>query len=294
MSHMNKKHLKPIAALILLVAILGAFAYYVSAHPAIINAISHINPWLFAELLVCYAIFILWLMGVYNAILRLCAQPLPVKENLLLTIYSTLANFFLPLQSGPGVRAGYLKKRHQIPISRYIYASLVYFSFYAIISAGLLFVASTYYWLAIPAIISAGLISLLIINIFKRRLQKKEHDLALDISPRKLCRLALMSLGQLSTQTLIYGLEIKSLTAGGSIRQIISYSGAANFSIFVSITPGAIGFREAFLQFSQKLHNFSTNIILGANLIDRGVFIIFLGLLFVFTVAVHARDRLKL
>src|SRR5260370_1270622 len=40
----------------------------------------------------------------YAAMMRLCGKTLDVKENLLLTAYSSLANFFGPLQTGPGVR----------------------------------------------------------------------------------------------------------------------------------------------------------------------------------------------
>ena len=290
----NKQKIRAIVGILLLIAILAFFGFYLNDHPAIINTLRRTNPWLITVLILCYGIMMLWWMEIYNTTLSLCGDRLGNKENMLLSIYSTLANFFLPLQSGPGVRAGYLKKRHKVPITSYIFASLIYYAFYAIISAAFLFVASSYWWLALPASIMAAIISYIVIYLAKKRFTKKGRQLTFNLTKTKMLRLFLLTLGQLAMQALIYGIELNSLQIPSTIRRVISYTGAANFSLFVSLTPGAIGFREAFLEFSRQLHHFSTNAILAANIIDRGVFIIFLGILFLIMLATHARDKLKL
>ena len=291
---MKNRRIKSVLAVLFLALIIGLFAFYIKDHPAIINTLRHLNPITLLILLACYFLMLLIWMGVYNATLRLCGDPLEKKENLLLTIYSTLANFFLPLQSGPGVRAGYLKKRHKIPVSAYIMASLIYYGMYAVISAGFLFVASSYWWLAVPSIIGAGLFSLLVIYFAKNRFLKKTPDLKLFLNREFLLRLFALTLAQLALQGLIYGIELHGLDLHETIRRVISYTGAANFSLFVSLTPGAIGFREAFLEFSQRLHHFSTTAILAANLVDRGVYLVFLSCLFILMLITHARNRLKI
>ena len=116
----------------------------------------------------------------------------------------------------------------------------------------------------------------------------------LNLDRIKLLRLFAVTCGQLMTQALIYGIEIHSLNVSSSLARVISYTGAANFSLFVSLTPGAIGFREAFLEFSRQLHHFSTATILAANVVDRGVFLVFLGILFLVMLLTHARQRLHL
>ena len=277
--------------LVLLLIVIGTGAYYIHSHPEVTRELGRINPLLLILLLLSYGILLMWWMGVYNATLALCGKPLKQKENMLLSIYSTLANFFLPLQSGPGVRAAYLKSRHKVPISSYILASLVYFGIYAIISSGFLFVASHYWWLDIPAIAAAAVISYLVIYIAKNRFEKKSGKIILDLSKRKILVLALFTFGQLLTQALIYGIELHAVTAQTHPIRDISYTGAANFSLFVSLTPGAIGFREAFLELSRSLHHFTTSQILAANVIDRGVFLVFLGILFLIMLATHAKDR---
>jgi uncharacterized membrane protein YbhN (UPF0104 family) len=59
------------------------------------------------------------------------------------------------------------------------------------------------------------------------------------------------------------------------------------------LTPGAIGFREAFLIFSQNLHHIPNDIIVAANILDRAVYIVFLCLLFLVVLALHANKTLQ-
>ena len=79
-----------------------------------------------------------------------------------------------------------------------------------------------------------------------------------------------------------------------SLGQLVSYTGAANFALFVSITPDGIGIREAFLLFAQGIHHVSTQAIVTASLIDRATYVVFLGLLFIIALGIHARDRFRL
>ncbi len=270
------------------------FIYYAHGHPQLIQELSHLNPWLIVVLLLAYGALSLWLLGIYNATLRLCGEPLPPNENLLLGIYSMLANFFLPLQSGPGVRAAYLKRRHKIGVSAYLLANMVYYGIYAVISAALIFSASSYWWLGIPAAIAAGIVSLVVIKLSTKKIFKNTSIANLNLSRDNLLRLTFMTLGQIATICLIFGIELHSLgLSHDSVRQVLSYTGTANFALFVSLTPGAIGFREAFLEFGRSLNHFTTANILAASLIDRSVYLVFLGILFVIMLATHARNRLK-
>jgi len=292
---MKKHYLKAAIAIGLLVIIIGFFGYFIDKNPQIITSLKHTSPGLIIILLMCYGVMMIWWMQIYNCVLSLCGQPLKNQENMLLTIYSTLSNFFLPLQSGPGVRALYLKKRHKVPIYSYLLGTLFYLGIYAIISAGFLFVASTFWWLIIPAVILAALISAIVISFAKKQFEKKGKPIKLQFTRPKLTKLIVLTLAQVTTQTIIYGIELHSLhPLGFTIRRVISYTGAANFSLFVSLTPGAIGFREAFLEFSRSLHHFTTANIIAANIIDRGVYLIFLAILFIIMLATHAKNKLKI
>ena len=69
----------------------------------------------------------------------------------------------------------------------------------------------------------------------------------------------------------------------------MSYTGAANFALFVSLTPGAIGIRESFLFFSQRLNHITNAAIVGANVLDRTVYVIFLGLIFIVLLIIRGK-----
>jgi uncharacterized membrane protein YbhN (UPF0104 family) len=86
---------------------------------------------------------------------------------------------------------------------------------------------------------------------------------------------------QAIVQVTIYAVELHSVNHHISLSQIITYTGAANLALFVSLTPGAIGIRESFLIFTEHLHHISSANIILANVIDRSVYLIFLLILVV-------------
>jgi uncharacterized membrane protein YbhN (UPF0104 family) len=91
---------------------------------------------------------------------------------------------------------------------------------------------------------------------------------------------------------IIYSIELNAIDplANYSAMQIISYTGSANLSLFVSLTPGAIGFREAFLVISQSLHNIPLTSIVASGIIDRAIYVIFLAILFLFSSGLHLKN----
>ena len=114
------------------------------------------------------------------------------------------------------------------------------------------------------------------------------------LRPDLLAKLALATLLHLSCTVAIYFIELSSLGIHVSISQAMSYSGAANFALFVSLTPGAIGFREAFLVFSERLHHIANSTIVTANIMDRGIYVLFLGLLFIWLGVTHTKNQINL
>jgi uncharacterized membrane protein YbhN (UPF0104 family) len=97
---------------------------------------------------------------------------------------------------------------------------------------------------------------------------------------------------QLALQAVIFGIELHNVDPGVSIGQIMSYTGVANLAIFVALTPGAIGIRESFLLFSQNLHHINSSTIVAAHVTDRAIYLLFLGILFVLVISLHAKDKL--
>jgi len=284
-----KKHLKPILAILLLLATATAFTWYLSGHPELITKLKEVNPFVLALLVLCYAVWFLALAVVLQVSLRMYNKQMSAQENLLLSAYSSLINFFGPGQSGPGLRGIYLKKRHNLRIKDYIFATLLYYACYAVISAAMMFVGSRPWWQTVGLVLLAGSGSAVVIRWYAKKSGIVERPAFLRLGGWIFAATAV----QLIMQAIIYGIEIHSVSSNVSIGQVISYTGAANFALFAALTPGAIGIREAFLIFTQNLHHISSAVIVAANVIDRAAYIVFLGILFIFVFGLHASKKFR-
>lgn len=284
-----KKYRFFLSVLILLVTI-AVFVRYLQSHPEVLQQLAGMN-WVYIVLIGLLYLGIIVILSFVNSIsVRLSGKKIGRQESFNLTATSSIANFFGPLQSGVGIRALYLKTKLQIPVKQYILASLYYYGMYAFFSGiFLLFGNATYRLplLILTCVGGGGVVYYIRYRTAKYKAVQKNVSLGL------LGKLAGAVLLQLVFITTIYFIELAALGKTASLAQVVSYSGAANFSLFVAITPGAIGIREAFLVFSERLHHIDSATVVAANIIDRSVYVGFLGLLFCWLVATHTRVQIK-
>jgi uncharacterized membrane protein YbhN (UPF0104 family) len=278
----------PILLIVLTVAIFG---YFFVKHPQLKHALATTNPAVLAVIVGLYIVMLACLTFIYSLQLKICGHAISLRENALLTGYSTIANFFGPLQSGPGVRAVYLKQKHNVKLRDYTIVSLVYYAFFAVISVALLLFGSVAWWLSGLGVITVGALSYGIIA-FARHTAKELSNLT--FKPQLLLQLFALTMVQLLLAAFIYGIELHALHIHATWKQTLSFTGAGNFALFVSLTPGAIGFRESFQVFARRLHHLSTTTILAVSVIDRAAYLLFLLVLFVIILAFHAQDKLGL
>lgn len=287
------KRFRTVAAILVLLATAIVFIRFFYQHPAYLRQVAHINPWLLLLIIFLYGLSILILLFIYDATIRLCSQRLPLKQLFFLTSYSSIANFFGPFQSGPGVRALYLKAKYGLRLRDYTLATFIYYGLYAFVSVFFLLAGAGLWRQAILALIAVTTLGWLGIRTFARR-NKDSHVSQFRIQKVVIIMLGIWTLLQVLLSALIFFIELRAISPHVGWGQAMSYTGAANFSLFVSFTPGAIGFRESFLLFSQHLHHISTATIFAANLIDRAAYVITLGILFVVIASLHAGRRLEL
>lgn len=278
---MSKKLIRGTLAIAVLIATISVFTWYFVKHPQAIQALKHVAPLTLAELFGLYCLLMAVIVWIQVATLALCDISLGSKESTLLVLYSTIINFFGPLQSGPGFRGAYLKAKHNVSLKKYTLATLVYYGLYALFS-GLLLVSFAIGWWILIIAVAVFLAAPLALRI--------PRFSSLDL--RNVRQLALASIAQVVILSAIYFVEIHSLMPHASYLQTLAYTGAANFALFVSLTPGAIGFRESFLVFSQHLHHIGDNIIAAASVMDRGVYILMLLLMAAAVFGLHANDYL--
>lgn len=285
-----KKHLKNALRILIVIATIAAFTYYVTTHPETIDQLKQMPLGLLFGLLVIYAISFLAYVAVTRGSLDMFDKKLPRQENILFNGYSTLVNFFAPGQSGPAFRAVYLKKRHNLPIKKFVFATLLYLAFYAVLSLMLIGVGVLAWWQTLGMLVTATIACVAILWWHKKR---STFGQTLKIPLRSIVWIGVATAVQVLTIACIYGAELRSIDPTITYGQIMAYTGVANLALFVSITPGGIGIRESFLFISQDLHNISNTTIVAASIIDRAVYLLFLGLLFLLVMGLHAKDKLQ-
>lgn len=287
---MTKPRLRSWLMVLILLVTAGVFVWYLRTHPEQVSQLRQLKPGWIALILLANAGGMAALVALYQVLVRMLGLRLPASENMLLTIYSSIANFFGPLQSGPGVRAAYLKAKHHIPVRRYVLATLVAYAVFAMLSAFCLLVGTRPWWQTLLAVLGAAGCSLLVIRYFSKRGDHAKH---LILTKWLLGGVLAFTALQICFITLRFYIALTASGADVSFGQALSYTGAANFALFVSLTPDGIGIREAFLYAAQGIHGVATSDIIAASLIDRAAYVLFLGLLFLLALGLHAKGRIE-
>lgn len=286
-----KRSLKLALVVLILAATVGAFIHYAATHQEVLDKITELNPLMVLVLLALYAVGFVSLILVLRVSMRMYGKGMSRQENILFNAYSSLVNFFGPGQSGPALRGIYLKKKHGFSLKQYAFTTLLYYGFYAVLSAFLLFVGSRPWWQTMLLMTAAAICSIVIITWYARRSKLQDNP---GINPVNLGLLLAATALQIAAQVGVFYIELHSVDSNISFSQVLTYTGAANFALFAAITPGAIGIREAFLVFTQNLHHIGSTVIVAANIIDRAAYLIFLGLLFIMVIVSHTKDKLRI
>lgn len=287
-----KRHLKAILVAGILALTVLAFAYYIHKHPDIVTQLKHMPRLTLLAILALYGVWFIALALVTRAVLYMYRKHMSLQENFLFNAYSNLINFFGPGQSGPIFRGAYLKKRHGLGVKQYLFTLLIYYAFYGVISVFMAVGGVRPWWQTLILLIGAAGGSAVILRWFIRKNRAKMGEQPL-LNLKNLGFMFAMTAVQLAAQAIIFGIELHNVGAGASPGQVLAYTGVANFALFVALTPGAIGIREAFLAFSQGLHHIGGSTIVAANIVDRAGFLVFLGILFLFVISLHAKDKLR-
>ncbi|MES2876023.1 MAG: lysylphosphatidylglycerol synthase domain-containing protein [Patescibacteria group bacterium] len=287
--------------LVLIVLIVGAtlvvFTKYLIDNPDIIGLIFSMHPAAIALLALAYVGTIVANAFVLSASLRMIGKRVGFVENVSLTGYSSVVNFFGPLQSGPGFRAAYLKQRHDVSLRKFLYATLVFYGFFAVIN-GLVILAALLARAPAGRVIPLAVSTLLIVvsaSFLAYRFIPKLRDVTKNIKVTSLHFWAI-GIGALALSlctAAAYFVELLHVDVTITFLQTIVYAAAANLALFVSLTPGAIGFRESFLLLTQQLHQIPTDTVIAASIIDRAFYVLFLLALFLFLLAIGVRTKLR-
>lgn len=286
------KKRRPLISLVLILFTLFLASYYLIKHKYLISQLVHTPPLISLSILGLYALMFGVLMLILSSSLRICRLNIADSENAELNARSLFINYFMPGQGGPLYRGLYLNKCHKLKIKNFLAVTLLYYVIYLVVSISLLLIANRPWWQTFLAVSLILLVGISVIRFSSTRGKLKGTKLSLN--PKALMYLVIATIVQAIVQTTIYAVELHSVNSHIHISQILTYTGAANLTLFVALTPGAIGIREAFLIFTEHLHHISSANIVVANVIDRSVYLTFLILLLAITIAIQFRGKLQL
>ena len=205
--------------------------------------------------------------------LKLNKVKLSTKVSLMLNSNSLFLNFFIPGQAGPIYRGYYLKEKHNLKVSDYTLSTLAYYAVFAVIAVNFILIGFFKFKIGVPLAILTTLVFYFLTIKYLKSFTKGR----LYINHRILIDLLWVTFLQIIVSGLIYFIELHYITNSIGIYQILSYTGIACMSLFVSLTPAGIGIREAFLIFSQQITGINTNQVVLASVVDRSVYLVFLG-----------------
>lgn len=258
-----------------------AFGWYLKTNPNALEPLGAVPLFILPILLLLYAFFLATNFLITAFTITISKRSYPLKDSFMLTIYSTLVNFFGPLQSGPGFRAVYLKKKIGLSIKDYTLATMLYYCAFLAISLVMMF------GIGYPYITIMILVILSVLGLWFLQNQGLSSVL------KNFIIIGVVTLAQLLIIAFIYYIELRAIGYSPSISSTLTYTGSANLALFVAFTPGAIGIRESFIYFSQSLHNIPTEYIVSASLLDRAVYVVFLALLFAASTSLHIGRRFR-
>lgn len=304
--------LRKFFSIAILLASIALFAIYLFKNYEDFKFLLDVNP-VYVALLVFANIASLLINGIFIKIVLVPFNKfISVTESFYVSLISSVGNYFAFVGAGLGFRAVYLKRRHGLSYGNFMatVAGNYVLVFFVTALTGLLALmlmsskTSRAYWVLALVFAALFVIDLMIMSVklakwFVRLLNKLKFSSAITgiimkiiegwiliISDKRLIkRLLLLTVAGYSLSLLTIYLILGSLNLHVAFSGLMLLAALSSLSVFINITPGNIGIKEAVLIFSAQAIGLSTPQILAYSIIDRGVLflVLFAGWVFVHT-----------
>jgi uncharacterized protein (TIRG00374 family) len=299
---MSKKVVSPLLTLLFL----AVFIWYGLTNRDMFEALKHVALWAliavaFGRLLtyVNNGLFTKWTVEAFTGKLKLA-------EGTYIAILSAIGNFFGPLLGGTSIRAVHLKKTHSLSYSNFTatlagYYLIIFIANSVLAIVSLLFLKGTRETDSLLGFFAIWL-AVLVALIFVRLPGKKRFDkittrnkyintlvtIIYDIEDgwhilvkNRWLMMRLMFLGFFGFVITFFLtlVEFDAIHVHIQLAALGFYTSLVTVSMLLSLTPGAIGIREAILLFVAGTLGVTTKEILQVAVIDRGInFVVLLAL----------------
>lgn len=297
--------------------ILMVFVVYIANNINDFKPLLDVNP-LYLCIIASIVIISIVSNGIFTKfVMESFKKPIDTRESTYVSLIASVGNFFAPAGSGFGIRAVYLKKKHGLAYSdymtllsgNYVIVFLVV-SLLGMVSLGFIHVgysvAERLLWLMFVGLFVLS-VALLIIRV-PRKLQnlkpKNQYVASLyeiivrvsvgwsEITRNRVLMIKLVCLVLFNTLMGMAStfLIIKSLHLHVGLPSLALFSALSSLAMFINITPGNLGIKEALYVFSSGALGLTTDQIISVALIDRIVLFVVLLVLWLFFV----KDKVNL
>lgn len=282
------------------------FVWYFFSHIKDFSLLLNINP-VFVALLLIVNMLSITINGIFMKLsISLFGKSIRFGESIRVSLISTAGNFFAPAGSGLGFRAVYLKKRHGLSYSDYlsiIFCNyvIVFFisSLLGLISLYLLreraspsfVVLALFFFALLAASVGAFFIRFKTsdqVVAYKIKWVKRLLEIRIRVSlgwslilADKRKAIGLVALVIINTILMILGTYFIMSALGLKLTpaSLLLFSILGSLSVFINITPGNLGVKEAVYITFSSIIGLTTPQILAVALVDRAVMFIVLFLL---------------
>ena len=291
---MNKKKIFQILVLIILIVWFAVYFYQN------IEEFRHLKIVNIAYLIPLCLLSILFLIT-NGLVLKYFLEPFKVKlkfkEWFGLSVINTMGNYLTPFRGGAVAKAVYLKRVHQFSYSYflstlagvYIIVFLVN-SFVGLLTAILLYYVYGVFNVFIFAIFLCIFLFLLGIVFFSPRIKETKHSFVnkfiniingwhlIKNNKKVITVIGLISLANVAIMVLMMFLEFRVFGLEISLLSVLFLSIVSTLGLFISITPGALGIKEAIVAFTATVINIPISQALTVSILDR---VVGLGIIFI-------------
>jgi len=308
---MNKKRIFQIVILIILIAWFGV---YLHQHLEEFQQLKIANFFyaiplgmLFICLLINNGLIVKYLLEPFEITLKF-------KEWFGLSVITSLGNYLTPFRGGAIARAVYLKKIHQFSYSHFLSTLagiyIVIFLVYSLFGLSAMTLLNYYYGIfnALIFVFFLGLfLFLLAIIVFSPEIKKTKYSFInkcievingwhlVKSNKKVLFATTLITIINVVIMVLMMLLEFKIFGVNIGLLNILFLSIISTFGSFISITPGALGIKEAIVAFTATVINLPISQVLAVSILDRavGLAIIFiLGPIFSYLLMNQKNDKI--
>jgi len=296
-----------ILKILLTVVIIVLFTLYFIKNQDDFESVFSISPYIFL-LLFGLNSFHFFVNGLFVlSILRRFDHLISGLESFYISIISSFANYFIPLQGGAVIRSVYLKKTLQFPYTHFI--ATLYGNYIVIFGVNALFAIITLLlihiiYAAVPialflffSLILFGMLVLVFLRIRfipekagASKLGRKFLEVVSRIlngwkmisgDKNLLITFVLITVVNFLVMTFIYAIEFFALAVESNLLTILLYNCLAGVSLLISFTPGALGIKEGIYFVTSEVLVISREQIMLLALLDRGITVLTLFFWFV-------------